>query len=108
MYQDNLKKNSKIFGIKTYIFTGIEKKVIPINILAVENIMPPLTPDQIIKNLLRDYPVEALEFLNEDIIKKYGYPVKINFNIQEVKKSSHFDSRPHLPNPLPLKEKREL
>ena len=54
--------------------------------------MPPLTPDQIIKNLLRDYPVEALEFFNEDVIKKYGYPVKINFNIQEIKKSSHFDS----------------
>ncbi len=54
--------------------------------------MPPLTPDQIIKNLLRDYPVEALEFFNEDIIKKYGYPVKIDFNIQEIKKSSHFDS----------------
>jgi len=27
-----------------------------------------------------------------DDIKKYGYPVKINFNIQEIKKNSHFDS----------------
>ncbi len=53
--------------------------------------MPPLIPDQIIKNLLRDYPIEALEFFNEDIIKRYGYPVKINFNIQEIKKNSHFD-----------------
>ncbi len=63
--------------------------------------MPPLTPDQIIKNLLRDYPVEALEFFNEDVIKKYGYPVKINFNIQEIKKNSHFDFdlTPALPRP---------
>ena len=56
--------------------------------------MPPLIPDQIIKNLLRDYPIEALEFFNEDIIKRYGYPVKINFNIQEIKKNSHFDFDP--------------
>ena len=73
-----------------------------------ENIMPPLTPDQIIKNLLRDYPVEALEFFNENIIKKYGYPVKINFNIQEIKKSSHFDSRPHLPNQTSPRLRRAL
>jgi len=54
--------------------------------------MATLTPDQIIKNLLRDYPAEALEFFNPDIIKKYGHPVKIDFNIQEIKKNSHFDS----------------
>ncbi len=68
--------------------------------------MPPLTPDQIIKNLLRDYPVEALEFFNEDIIKKYGYPVKINFNIQEVKKVFiSFKTPPRLRRALPIMER---
>ena len=44
-----------------------------------------------IKNLIRDYPEEALEFFNPTIIKRYGKPGKVQFHIQEIKKHSHFD-----------------
>jgi len=44
-----------------------------------------------IKNLVRDYPLDALEFLKPEIIQKYGKPVEISFVIQEVKKHSHYD-----------------
>ena len=48
-------------------------------------------PDEMIKNLVRDYPLDALEFLKPEIIQKYGKPVEISFVIQEVKKHSHYD-----------------
>ena len=53
--------------------------------------MPKLTADQIIKNLVMDYPADALEFIKPEIFERYGRPVKIDFNIQEIKKHSHFD-----------------
>ena len=53
--------------------------------------MKQLSADQIIKNLVRDYPEDALDFFKPEITAKYGKPVKIDFNIQEVKKHSHFD-----------------
>ncbi len=53
--------------------------------------MPKPSPDEMIKNLIRDYPVDALEFIKPEIIARYGHPVKIHFNIQEVKKHSHYD-----------------
>jgi hypothetical protein len=53
--------------------------------------VPKLTADQIIKNLVMDYPADALEFIKPEIFERYGRPVKIDFNIQEIKKHSHFD-----------------
>lgn len=53
--------------------------------------MPKLTADQIIKNLVLDYPADALEFIKPEVFERYGRPVKIDFNIQEIKKHSHFD-----------------
>jgi len=50
-----------------------------------------LSQDEMIKNLIRDYPIDALEFFNPDVIKKYGKPVWVDFHLQEVKKHSHFD-----------------
>ena len=47
-----------------------------------------LSQDEMIKNLARDYPLDALEFFNPEILKKYGKPVRIDFNIQETKKFS--------------------
>jgi len=35
--------------------------------------------DQAVKNLIKDYPVEALEFLAEDVVKDHGKPVGIEF-----------------------------
>ncbi|MDY6969027.1 MAG: hypothetical protein SVR08_10305, partial [Spirochaetota bacterium] len=50
-----------------------------------------LSQDEMIKNLVRDYPLDALEFFNPEIVQKYGNPVRIDFNIQEIKKISHQD-----------------
>ncbi len=44
-----------------------------------------------IKNLVRDYPVDALEFLKPEIAARYGKPVGVSFAIQEIKKHSHRD-----------------
>ena len=52
-----------------------------------------LSQDGMIKNLIRDYPEDALEFFNPEIFKRYGRPTKINFHIQENKKNSHFDPK---------------
>ena len=53
--------------------------------------MPKPKPDEMIKNLVRDYPSDALEFIKPEIIQKYGKPVEVSFVIQEVKKHSHYD-----------------
>lgn len=47
--------------------------------------------DSMIKNLIRDYPVDALDFFEPGIIKAYGRPISVSFNIQEIKKHSHYD-----------------
>jgi len=39
----------------------------------------PFSHDQAVKNLLKDYPAEALEFLAEDVIQMHGQPVEIEF-----------------------------
>ncbi|MCP4129995.1 MAG: hypothetical protein GY754_03155 [bacterium] len=52
-----------------------------------------LSQDQMIKELIRDYPVDALEYFKPEIIKKYGQPVKITFHMQENSKYSHFDPK---------------
>lgn len=39
-----------------------------------------------IKNLIRDYPVDTLDFFEPDIINTYGRPESIAFNIQEISK----------------------
>lgn len=50
-----------------------------------------LSHDQMIKNLIRDYPIDALDFFEPNIIKHYGKPIRIDFNIQEIQKHSHYD-----------------
>jgi len=40
---------------------------------------PPFSHDQAVKNLLKAYPEEALEFLAEDVIAAHGKPVEIEF-----------------------------
>ena len=45
------------------------------------------------KELVRDYPEEALEFFYPEILERYGNPVDIDFSMQENKKFSHFDPR---------------
>ncbi len=44
-----------------------------------------------IKNLIRDYPEDALEFFEPEIYQRYGKPVSIDFHIQENKKHHHRD-----------------
>jgi quinol monooxygenase YgiN len=53
--------------------------------------MKKLSQDQMVKNLIRDYPVDALEFFEPDIIRDRGLPEKIEFNLQEIKKHSQYD-----------------
>ncbi len=45
-----------------------------------------LTQDGMIKELIRDYPEDALEFFEPDIYKKYGKPVSVDLQYQENKK----------------------
>ena len=52
-----------------------------------------LSQDSMIKDLIRDYPEDALKYFNPEIYEKYGKPVAIDFHIQENKKHSHFDSK---------------
>jgi hypothetical protein len=35
--------------------------------------------DQAVKNLIKDYPEEALEFLAEDVVAAHGHPVEVEF-----------------------------
>lgn len=35
--------------------------------------------DQAVKNLIKSYPIEALEFLAEDVVQAYGTPVEVEF-----------------------------
>src|ERR1035437_6682018 len=44
--------------------------------------MPPHEPfshDQAVKNLIKDYPEEALEFLASDVVAAHGRPVEVEF-----------------------------
>ena len=50
-----------------------------------------VSQDNMIKNLIRDYPVEALDFFEPKIIRTLGQPAKVSFKIQEIKKHSHYD-----------------
>ena len=50
-----------------------------------------LSQDEMIKNLLRDYPKDALDFFYPEVLKKYGKITGIDFHVQEVKKHSHYD-----------------
>ena len=59
-----------------------------------------LSQDEMIKNLIRDYPVDALEFFSSEIIKRYGKPIKSTFLVQEIKKHSHYDM--NLINDIPI------
>ncbi len=52
-----------------------------------------LSQDGMIKELIRDYPVDALEFFEPGICKKYGKPVSVDFHIQENKKHHHRDPK---------------
>lgn len=39
----------------------------------------PFSHDQAVKNLIKDYPEEALEFLAEDVVQTLGRPVEVEF-----------------------------
>ncbi|MCP4131694.1 MAG: hypothetical protein GY754_12010 [bacterium] len=52
-----------------------------------------LSQDEMIKELIRDYPEDALEFFNPKICRKYGRPVKATFHLQENSKFSHSDPK---------------
>jgi hypothetical protein len=70
----------------------------------------PLSQDEMIKNLIRDYPRDSLEFFKPQVLQEYGEPVEIHFHIQENKKHSHFD--PNRKNDIAViykfKKKQEL
>ena len=51
--------------------------------------------DSIIKELIRDYPVDALEFIEPAIIRSRGKPVSVRFLMQENKKHRHSDTARH-------------
>jgi hypothetical protein len=51
-----------------------------------------LSQDRMIKELIRDYPEDALGFFQPEILQRYGKPVSIDFHIQENKKHNHRDS----------------
>jgi predicted transposase/invertase (TIGR01784 family) len=52
-----------------------------------------LSQDGMIKELIRDYPEDALDFFEPEICKRYGKPVSIDFHIQENKKHHHRDKK---------------
>ncbi len=54
-----------------------------------------LNDDSIIKELIRDYPIDALEFLGPDIVFQRGKPVAVRFLMQENKKHRHNDASRH-------------
>lgn len=47
---------------------------------------PPFSHDQAVKNLIKDYPVEAIEFLAEDVVAQHGRPVDFEFLDPSVSK----------------------
>jgi hypothetical protein len=51
--------------------------------------------NSIIKELIRDYPVDALEFIAPDTISYRGRPVSVDFVMQENKKHRHSDMGRH-------------
>lgn len=59
-----------------------------------------LSEDEMIKNLARDYPVDLLDYIKPEVIVEYGRPTKFNFEIQEIKKHSHYDRK--LINDIPI------
>ena len=46
-----------------------------------------------IKDLILDYPEDALDFFNPEILEKYGRPTKVEFQFQENKMYSHYDPK---------------
>ncbi len=46
-----------------------------------------------IKELIRDYPEDALEFFEPEIFQRYGKPASTDFHIQENKKHHHRDRK---------------
>ncbi|MCP4133956.1 MAG: hypothetical protein GY754_23500 [bacterium] len=52
-----------------------------------------LSQDEMIKDLILDYPEDALEYLHPEIFKRYGRPVKTSVTLQENKKYSHYDPK---------------
>jgi len=58
--------------------------------------MPPLnfSHDQAVKNLIKDYPAEALEFLAQDVIASHGPPVDIEFLDTSVAKDDSAEPGP--------------
>ena len=56
--------------------------------------------DSIVKGLIKDYPVDALEFFEPEIIALHGRPVEIQFPSQENTKHRYGD--PALRNDIPV------
>lgn len=59
--------------------------------------MPPqdaFSHDQAVKNLIKDYPVEALEFLASDVITTYGPPISVEFLDPSVTKDDTAEPGP--------------
>jgi hypothetical protein len=58
--------------------------------------MPPLnfSHDQAVKNLIKDYPSEALEFLAQDVVAAHGLPVDIEFLDTAVSKDDAAEPGP--------------
>jgi len=62
------------------------------------NEQQPLSQDEMIKNLIRDYPEDALEFFRPEVMAARGRPTGVSFEIQEAKKHSHYD--PNIKNDI--------
>ena len=59
--------------------------------------MPPpdaFSHDQAVKNLIKDYPIEALEFLAPDVLSARGTPVSVSFLDPSVAKDDASEPGP--------------
>ena len=59
--------------------------------------------DQAVKNLIKDYPVEALEFLAEDVVAAHGKPVGVQFLDTSVAKDDTAEEGPGMAMDLAIR-----
>lgn len=59
--------------------------------------------DQAVKNLLKEYPIEALEFLAEDVVATHGIPVSVEFLDTAVTKDDTAEQGPGMAMDLAIR-----
>jgi len=64
---------------------------------------PPFSHDQAVKNLIKAYPEEALEFLAEDVIAIHGQPIHVEFLDTSVSKDDTKEPGPGMAMDLAIR-----